>query len=479
LATSYSRQVVRSFLWQGGAQTAGQVVSWLATIVVIRFLSPADYGLMAMANVFLGFFFLFADLGFGAAAVQAASLEREQLRRMLGIVLATNVGGCVLTIASAPLVAALYGEPQLLNVIRVLSVNFLLLAAFVLPQSQLMREMDFRTKARIDVLATVSGAVTSLATALAGAGVWALIAGSLVMNGVKAVAYNVARPMAIMPQFSWGAITRLAQFGALVTADRLLFFLYSQVDILIGGRVLSKEAIGLYAVALSLAAIPMEKVLPVITQVSFAAYSRIQGDPDRVRRNVLLAVQLTSLVCFPAFLGMAAVAGDLVPVVLGARWLELIIPFQLLCLVLPLKALAALFPPALLGVGKPRVNVLNMALALVGMTGAILVGVRHGLIGMCLAWAVAYPALFAVITWRSLLPLGISLADFVSKCAFPFVTSVAMAGGVVLLRGALAPFAVSAWRLSVLIAAGALLYGAGVLLFQRVTVRHLLATVRG
>ena len=56
---SYSQQVVRSFLWQGGAQIAGQAVSWLATIVVIRFLAPADYGLMAMANVFLGFFFLF------------------------------------------------------------------------------------------------------------------------------------------------------------------------------------------------------------------------------------------------------------------------------------------------------------------------------------------------------------------------------------------------------------------------------------
>src|SRR5438309_7578843 len=112
--------------------------------------------------------------------------------------------------------------------------------------------------------------------------------------------------------------------------DRLMCFLYAQFAVVLGGRVLGKEALGLYAVALSLATIPMEKVLPVITQVSFAAFSRIQSDPERVRRNILRAVQLVALVCFPAFLGMAAIAAELIPVVLGARWMQLIVPFQLL-----------------------------------------------------------------------------------------------------------------------------------------------------
>jgi O-antigen/teichoic acid export membrane protein len=475
---SYSQQVVRSFLWHGGGQIAGQAISWVATIVVIRLLSPADYGLMAMANVFLGFFLLIADLGFGAAAVQAKALEREQLRQLLGIVLVTNAGGCVLTLAAAPVVAAFFGEPRLTAVVMVLSVNFVLLAASVLPQSQLLRELDFRAKARADILATVLAAVTGLVMAWAGLGVWALVGNSLVMHGVRAVAYNALRPVALAPAFSWEAVTRLAQFGALVTVDRLLFFLHGNADAVIGGRVLGKEALGLYAVALSLAAIPMEKVLPVITQVSFAAFSRIQGEPDRVRRNVLRSVQVVSLVCFPAFLGMAAVAGDLVPLLLGTRWLQLVVPFQLLCLVLPLKAVAVLFTPALFGMGRPGVNVLNTAVAFVTMAAAMLVGVRDGVIGMCAAWVIAYPAVFAVTSWRSLRALGIPYAELLKRCAFAAGASVTMAALVLGLGETLAPHGASALRLSALVGIGVLLYAGLVLLFQRGAVRELLAAAR-
>jgi teichuronic acid exporter len=475
---SYSQQVVRSFLWQGGAQVAGQAVSWLATIVVIRFLAPADYGLMAMANVFLGFFFLFADLGFGAAAVQAPTLAREELRRMLGIVIVTHLGGCLLMVAGAPVVASFFDEPRLVPVIRALSLNFLLMAAYTLPQAQVLRDMDFRIKARIDVFSLIPAALLMLVLAVTGHGVWALVAGALTTHGLKAVLYNAVRPLMLMPALSWGTITRLAQFGAFITIDRVLYFLYGQADVVIGGRVLGKEALGLYTVALSLAVIPMEKVLPVITQVSFAAFSRIQADADRVRRNILRAIQLVSLACFPAFLGMAAIAGDLIPVVLGPRWTAAIVPFQLLSLVLPLKAIAALFPPALFGVGRPVINVRNMAFALAAMILAMLIGVRHGVVGMAWAWVIGYPVVFAVILLTSTRALGLRVADVSERCAFPAAASLIMGAVVLSIREALGRFEPSAWRLALLVASGALVYAALVFLFQRSAVRELITIIR-
>jgi O-antigen/teichoic acid export membrane protein len=356
--------------------------------------------------------------------------------------------------------------------------NFLLIAAYVLPQSLIIRDMNFRTKARIDVLAMVLMAGTGLALAALGWGVWALVAGTIVSNAAKAVGFNIARPLPLMPAFSWGAVERLAQFSALVLVDRLLFFLYGQVDVVIGGRVLGKEVLGLYAVALSLAVIPMEKVLPVITQVAFAAFSRIQAEPSRIRRNFLRGVQLVSLACFPAFFGMAAVAGDLVPVVLGPQWITLILPFQLLCLALPLKALAALFSPALFGVGRPAVDVINMVIAVIGMAAGILVGVQYGLVGMCLAWVFAYPVVFAAISWRSLRTLGVPYGEFLDRCAFPAIASLVMAAGVLALREMLSPLGVSALRLAALVSTGALIYSAFVVLFQRSQVRDLIAVAR-
>ena len=476
--TSYSQQVVRSFLWQGGAQAAGQVVTWLSTILVIRFLAPADYGLMAMASVFLGLFFPLADLGFGSAAVQAQTLDREQQRRILGTVMLTNLVGSAALFAGAPLVAAFFGEPRLIILVRVLSLQFLLLATYVLPQAHVVRAMEFRTQASINVASMMSAAVVALVLAATGFGVWALVGGVLLSQVVKAVAYNVARPMALTPAFSWSTITRLAQFGALITFDRLLFFLYGQVDVAIGGRVLGKEAVGLYAVALSLAVIPMEKVLPVITQVSFAAFSRIQEERERVRRNVLRSVQLVSMVCLPAFLGMAVIADELLPTVLGPRWGELVLRFQLLCLVLPFKALNALFPPAIFAIGRPGLNVSNTAIALVIMTVALLVGVRYGVTGMCLAWVVAYPIVFAITSWRSLNVLDIRYADFLDRCAFPVAASIGMSATVLWLSYAIEPLDTPVARLTILVSSGVVLYAVFLFVFKRGTVRELLAVAR-
>jgi teichuronic acid exporter len=479
LVTSYSQQVVRSFLWQGGAQAAGQIISWLSTILVIRFLLPADYGLMAMANVFLGFFFLFADLGFGAAAVQARTLDKDELRRMLGMVIIAHVSGFVIMFAGASLVGQFFGDPRLAPVIRALSFNFLLLAAAVLPQAHVLREMEFRVKARIEVIALVPAAAITLAMAAAGKGVWALVAGAIASQAIRTIAYNVARPTLLVPSFSRGAIAGLARFGALISLSRILFFLYGQVDVLIGGRILGTDAIGEYSIALSLAVIPLEKVLPVITQVSFAAFSRIQAEPDRVQRNVLRAVQLVSLICFPAALGMAAVAGDLIPVVVGPHWVHMIVPFQILCLTMPLMAINALYAPAILAMGRPGLNAWNTAVSLAFMTLAAFGGVKFGVIGLCVARLIAFPCVLLITSWRTLLSLKIPYLEFANKCAFPAAASVVMAAAVVSFRSVLGPFGVSAWRLGALIAMGALLYGGLVLLFQRVVVRDLIGLVRG
>ncbi|HEV2132562.1 MAG TPA: oligosaccharide flippase family protein, partial [Longimicrobiaceae bacterium] len=83
---SYAARVIHSFLWQGGAQLGTQLISWVSTLIVIRLLTPGDYGLMAMATLFLGFLFLVADLGIGSAAVQSKSFDKQQLRELGGVI---------------------------------------------------------------------------------------------------------------------------------------------------------------------------------------------------------------------------------------------------------------------------------------------------------------------------------------------------------------------------------------------------------
>ena len=141
----------------------------------------------------------------------------------------------------------------------------------------------------------------------------------------------------------------------------MLYYLYTIADTVIVGKFLGNALLGTYAIAMNLASIPAEKVLPIITQVSFTSYSRIQDDLDRIRRNLLRTASLIAYAGFPVFFGMAAVAPEAIRLLLGPKWTAIILPFQLICLVLPLKAISPVLPPAVFAIGRPRINMENMA----------------------------------------------------------------------------------------------------------------------
>ncbi len=95
------QKVLSGLFWTGSSRVIGQVVNWAITIVVIRLLNPADYGLLAMAMVFVGFVNMFSEAGFGAAVVQAPQLDDTKLRRIFGAVILIDLALFALQVADA------------------------------------------------------------------------------------------------------------------------------------------------------------------------------------------------------------------------------------------------------------------------------------------------------------------------------------------------------------------------------------------
>jgi O-antigen/teichoic acid export membrane protein len=476
--TAFSRRVVSSLKWQAGAQAIGQVVTWLSTLVVIRLLSSEDYGLLAMAGVLTNFFLLIADMGVGAASVQAAELSDDDLGQLSGLAILTNVGGFLLAVPAAPLVAAYFREPALVEIIVAQSVAFLFMALYLLPQAQLVRAMDFRRKARVDSTAMILSALIAIGGALAGLGVWALVAANIGLHAARTVGYRRAAGLNVAPRFGGGASRRFLAFGLVLTADRLLFFAFSQADVVIGGRVLGPELLGVYTVAMSIAVIPLDKIVPIINQVAFAAYSRIQGEADRVRRSLVQTVRIVSFGAFPIFLGLAVVAPDLVAAVLGTKWESVVVPMQLLSLMLPMKAVASVLPPALYGTGQPMVSVVNLVISLALMLVALLLGVPYGLVGLCLAWVFAYPVIFTITTTRTARAVGASPREVFAACGFPLGAGLLMAAVTFVVAGVLP----SAWppglRLPIEVATGVAVYSVTTWMIKRSLIDEALALLR-
>lgn len=434
----FRNKVLKSFVWLSTGTFSGQLISWLSTIIVIRLLAPSDYGLMAMSYVLIAFLTMISEMGMSSAIIQSEKINDYEIRQVYGLIIVTNLAGMVVSYFLAPFIAVFFKEESLVPLIRVLSINFILISLYSVQQATFIRELNFHTKAKIDIISQIGTSVITLTLAIKGMGVWALVAGAISLHFLRAIGFNIADGRIILPAFSYRGAERLVKFGLTITGDRFFYYLYEESDKVIVGRFLGNTLLGTYAVALNLSSMVMNKVLPIITQVTFTAYSRIQDDIERIGNNVLKTTHAVAFLGFPLFWGMAGAAPEAIGLILGPKWVAITLPFQLFCLIMPLKALSVLLPPAVQAIGKPKINLVNMAITFVTMTIAFLIGVREGgIIGVTLAWVTVYPIVFVITTLRCLKALRISVGRYLAEVRFSCIASAIMITLIYIFRKAL------------------------------------------
>jgi O-antigen/teichoic acid export membrane protein len=268
-------------------------------------------------------------------------------------------------------------------------------------------------------------------------------------------------------------------FGGNVTITRILWFWYSEADTIIAGKLLGKELLGFYSVAMNLATFPAYKLSAIINQVSFPAFARMQHDREKCAASFLLAVRLLSFAVFPVLWGMSSVAPEIVQVLLGEKWLATIVPLQLLAAIMPVHMFAPFMNTAAIGIGRADISTRQVLTASLVMPVAFIIGSQWGLIGLALAWVFAFPAVFAVALMLFLPAIGLRVRDMLKAMAPPVLISAGMYVVVAAVRIALGSDANDVARLAVLVFAGMAAYGALTAIFNRNGLREVIRTLRG
>jgi O-antigen/teichoic acid export membrane protein len=211
----------------------------------------------------------------------------------------------------------------------------------------------------------------------------------------------------------------------------------------------------------------MDKLGPIIGQVAFPAFSRVQQRPADATEYLLKATRLIALISFPSMFGLSAIAPWFVPVVLGPKWQAAVLPLQLLALSMPLRFIALAQPPFLKGLGHPRLSLTNTVLALILLPSAFLIGSRWGGVGLAVAWLAVYPLYFFITILRAGRVTPLTLGDMLRAMAAPALIAVAMYG-IVAAAGAVLPHAANPIvALVSLVLLGAVVYGGLTLVFNR------------
>lgn len=436
--SGFADRVRSAVFWRSGSQIVSQIVMWATTLAVIRILEPADYGLFAMTQVVMVLLAFLNGYGFASSLIQQEQIDRFRVRQAFGLLLILNLGIGAVQFAAAPAIGAYYQQPMVTDLLRWQTLMYLATPFMAVPEVLMSRALDFRKLAIVNLVAACVCALTSLVCALAGWGVWTLVAAPTAMVWTRAIGLCIAQRFLVWPSFDFRGTRAMIGFGSAMLISHLLWSLQTQADVLIAGRALDAHALGLYAEALFLAQMFANKVIPPLNEVAFPAYARLQQEPERMRAGFLKAVALIMLISCPVYAGLAVTAPEAVYTLFGEKWLDMVPLVQLCAIAMPVMTVQILLAPVVNALGHPRINVRTSAFGAVVMPLVFLIGVQFGVTGLALGWVIGMPVTLGFALWQACPVIGVRVRDVILACAPGVGAAITMAALVWTMRIGLA-----------------------------------------
>lgn len=472
------RRVARGLTWTVVDTWGRQVLNLAVFVVLVRLLTEADFGVVALAAVFVALAQILVDQGLGDAVIQRREITRSHVDTAFWVAVVTGV---LLTVAmvglSAP-IAGILREPELQPILMVLSLSFVLAALSSIQIALLRRELAFRSLALRSLLASLGGGIVGILLALGGFGAWALVGQQLVSAAISVLALWGLSPWRPSWNVSLQHFRELFPFGARVVGSDILTFLSRHGDNFLIGAVLGTTPLGLYAVGYRLLEATQVMLVNVARKITFPVFSRLQDDPQRMVGAYLRVTRAAGAVILPGYVGMALVAPELVSTVFGDGWEPSGDVASVLFLIGPVLSVQAFSGSFLNAAGHPEVvlrfRLLTTAANLVGFV----IAVPFGIVAVASAFVIRGYLLLPVNLHWMRVHGGVPVGAYFAEMRGAAVATALMAASVVALKLVMGPILSDGPLLLAESAVGSLAFLGGLWLVDRATLRELAALGR-
>lgn len=435
---SFSKNSLKKHAVRGGAvsvfsQGCGFILRMVSTIILARLLSPADFGLIAMATVISNFAAVFKDIGLSMATVQKADIKHDQISTLFWINVV--VGICITSsfIAIAPLVSWFYGQPELLFITMILGVTFIFAGLTTQHKALLTRHMKFFILGVIEVLSMLAAVVVAIVAGLCGSGYWALVLFHLSLAMGSAIGMWMAMPWRPgLPKRNSGVKEMLA-FGGNITGFNFINYFARNLDDILIGRYVGSAALGLYRKAYDLLMFPIQQLTHPIAVVAIPALSQVQNKPELYCKYYLKAISSIAFISMPVVVLLYIYSIEIILILLGEQWVEAAPIFKILAITAFIQPVSTTVGVVLVSLGQSgrflRYGILNS----IAVACCFVVGIRWDAIGVASAYAVANYIILFPSLWYCFHLTPVSIVSFCKAIGLPVIASLVM--GVIMSLG--------------------------------------------
>ena len=355
--------------------TGGNAIQVALTFVVAALLGPREYGLMALAMVWVALALVLLQHGPTLAVIQQHDITDDHVNASFWSTVAGAAGYAALLAATTPLWAAVNGLPELVPLCLALTPVVVLQAFNVIPDAILRRQLKMRGIAIRVMLSNFGGGAAAIGCALAGLGVWALVAQQLVWPALyAALLWPIAgwRPRRgpILAPLRDLRRTSLQTYGGAIGS-----YLSTRVDVVLMGTLFGPVVIGLWRFAQRLSEMANELTSGGIRVVSLPHLARHGKDTPALQRELGQLVYGASLLTFPA-LGILAGVPDAVVLFIGDQWAFAAGPLRVLCVVAAVLTIGTILAVTLQARQRPGIPAVFTWITIPCVAAGILVSAR-------------------------------------------------------------------------------------------------------
>jgi PST family polysaccharide transporter len=386
-------RAVRGAIWILLDTAGGQILSFLAFLILARLLVPEDYGILSLAAAIIAVPQILLNEGFSTALVQRDMLDDVHINAAFWANLGLSIIFVIGAQIGAPWAAVITGISLLEPVIRWLSLTMIAIALTAIASGLFIRELKYSTFALRTFVANSVGALTGIAIALLGFGVWALVGMQLCTSALGVLIMWRGVHWRPTVSFSWPAFREIYRFSTRLMVGNGLRFATERADSVIIGIFLDPAALGFYFLVTRLLTTVIYITISPVDRIMLPVLSRLKQDPHRRSEAYANMVGVTSVFWIPTVAGLGVVAPLALPLLFGHKWdasIPLMMIMSLVCISGPLNRPTM---HALLAVGKPEIYAILNFIQLIITTITFLVAVRFGIIGAAWAYVIALIAM--------------------------------------------------------------------------------------
>lgn len=329
---SLKGKTLKGLFWSFTDTLSTHGIQFFVQIILARLLLPEHFGAIGIILIFIAISNTIINSGFSEALIRDQHTSQIDYSTAFYFNVIMSVVMYLLLFLSAYPISIFFKEPQLIIILRVLSIAVIINALGMVQRVILEKKVDFKTITKVNVISVIVAGIITIVAAFMGYGVWSLVINSIVMQFTETFCLWVFNKWIPSLRFSIYSFIKFYRFGYKLLLSGLIDTLYNNIYYIIIGRFYSTIQLGYYTNAVRFSDLASQIITTSLQRVSYPILSSIRNDTARLKAWFKKLIKISAFINFPIMVGLAAIANPLFSFLFGEKWLPAVGYFQLLCI---------------------------------------------------------------------------------------------------------------------------------------------------